>query len=148
MAGARHGRARRVQATPIAPTLGTAFPYTGIMKVLTSLDYRRSRFHRLVLALAAVAHVVAIFVAPVAEAAAERVTVPHVEEAGTSQHHSHTETTCIVCAGHPLVANAAPEAYRLTVASMRSRPPATRAEPTLHRATGAPVGSRAPPSIA
>ena len=118
------------------------------MKVLTSLESRRSRFHRLVLALAAVAHMVAIVVAPVAEAAAERVTAAHVEEAGTSQHHSHTETTCIVCAGHPLVASTAPDAYRLTVATMRSRPPATLAGPTLHRAAGTPVGSRAPPSIA
>ena len=117
------------------------------MSVQRSLD-SRSRFRRLVLALAAVAHMVAIVVAPVAEAAAERIAVVHVEEAGTSQHHAHTETTCIVCAGHPLVANTAPDVFRLTVGSMRVLPPATLAGPPLYRATGAPVGSRAPPTIA
>ena len=118
------------------------------MKVQTSPLSPRSRFRRLVLVLAAVAHMVAIVVAPVAEAAAERVLVVHIEEAGTNQHHSHTETTCIVCAAHSLVAHTAPDAYRLTVASMRSLTPATLAGPALHRVAGAPVGSRAPPTIA
>ena len=118
------------------------------MKVQTSLQVPHARFRRLVLALAAIAHMVAIVVAPVAEAAAERLGVVHVEEAGTNLHHSHTETTCIVCAGHPLVANSAPEVFRLTVASMRALPPATLTGPSAQRAIGAPVGSRAPPTIA
>lgn len=107
----------------------------------------RSRLRRLVLALAAVAHIVAIIMAPVVEAAADRVAVVHIEQAGTDQHHAHTETTCIVCAGHPLIANTAPDAYRLTVASMRPLPPAAFGTPSPHRAGGTPVGSRAPPTI-
>jgi hypothetical protein len=120
----------------------------GIMKVQTPPLGPRPRFRRLVLALAAIAHLAAIVVAPIVEASAERVSEPHVEESGTSKHHSHTETTCIVCAGHPLVAHTAPEAFRLTVASMRALPPATLAGPPPNRPAGAPVGSRAPPTIA
>jgi hypothetical protein len=108
----------------------------------------RSRLRQFAFALAAIAHVLAVFVAPVAEASADRGIGVHVEEAGTSQHHSHVDATCIVCAGHPLVAHAAPEAFRLTVESMRT---VSRADLALHPTPapgGSPVGSRAPPSIA
>ena len=117
------------------------------MKVHFSTSTSRPRLRRFALALAAIAHVLAVFIAPIADGG-DRQVGAHVEEAGTSQHHSHVATTCIVCAGHPLVAHAAPDAFRLTVGSMRasSRAPLS-VLPTL-ASTGAPVGSRAPPSIA
>lgn len=118
------------------------------MRVHSGPSFSRARFRRLALALAAIAHMLAIVVAPVAEAATDRTAAPHVEEAGTSQHHSHTETTCIVCAGHPLLANTAPAAYRLSVASMRLTAPAAFARHAPTPPTGTPLGSRAPPVIA
>lgn len=117
------------------------------MNVHTSTPAPRSRLRRFALALAAIAHVLAVFVAPIADGSAELGIGVHVEEAGTSQHHSHVDATCIVCA-HTLVAHAAPPAFRLGVAAMRT--PA-RADLSLHDtplAGGAPVGPRAPPSIA
>jgi hypothetical protein len=115
--------------------------------VHTSTPAPRSGLRRLALALAAIAHVLAVFVAPIADSSAERGIGVHVEEAGTSKHHSHVDTTCIVCA-HTLVAHAAPPAFRLGVAAMRTP---VRADLFLHDtpiAGGAPVGSRAPPTIA
>lgn len=103
---------------------------------------------RVVLALAAVMHLLAVVVAPLVEAKAERVAVVHVEEEGTDRHHAHTETTCIVCAGHPLVANAAPSAYRVDLSSRLATIPAALSLLPTHSAGGAPVGSRAPPSTA
>jgi hypothetical protein len=118
------------------------------MKVQTRPLSPRPRFRRFALALAALAHMLAIVVAPIVEAAAERNAEAHVEDVGTRDHRYHSETTCIVCAGHPLVAITAPQVFRLTDASMRSPRPATFALPPLRRAAGAPVGSRAPPTIA
>jgi hypothetical protein len=118
------------------------------MMVHTFPQPPRSRLRRFALALAAVAHVLAVFVAPVAEAATERSMAPHAEEAGTSKHHSHTNSSCVICASHSLVASASPEIFRLTVASMRLAPPVELTHELAARATGAPVGSRAPPAIA
>lgn len=100
---------------------------------------------RFVLALAALVHVLAIVIAPIVEATAERVSVVHVEEEGSSQHHAHTETTCVVCAAQPLMANGGPQAYRFDVSALRQTVPAAFALEPLQSATGSPVGSRAPP---
>jgi hypothetical protein len=103
---------------------------------------------RLVFALAAVVHLLAIVIGPVVEATAERESVVHVEEAGTSTHHAHTETTCIVCAAQPLLANGGPAAYRFDASVLRAVVPAAFVLPAPQSATGSPVGSRAPPIAA
>ncbi|HUF30272.1 MAG TPA: hypothetical protein VMM77_06365 [Gemmatimonadaceae bacterium] len=108
----------------------------------------RSRFRRLAVALAALAHVMAFVIAPVIGSTAERSAAAHVEQAGTSEHHAHSDATCIVCAAHSLVANASSDVFRLTAASMRDNLPAAFVLPTHIRVAGSPVGSRAPPNIA
>jgi hypothetical protein len=118
------------------------------MMVNSHFQTSRSRSHRFALALAAIAHLLAIVIAPIADAATDRSMAPHVEEAGTSKHHSHADTTCIVCAAHTMVASASPEAFRLTVSSMRVTPPAQLSIDLPVRAAGAPVGTRAPPTVA
>lgn len=115
---------------------------------MTQTSRRGTPLRRVVLAVAAVVHLLAIVIAPIVEAEADRVAVVHVEEVGTDQHHAHTETTCIVCAGHPLVANSTPSAYRIDMSSERATVTSALAHlPTL-LAGGGPVGSRAPPSNA
>ena len=108
----------------------------------------RSRFRKLALAMAALAHVVAFAIAPVLASTAERSAAAHVEQAGTSEHHAHSDATCIVCAAHTLVAGTGSEVFRLTAASMRENLPAAFVLPSHVRAAGSPVGSRAPPNIA
>jgi hypothetical protein len=108
----------------------------------------RSRFGRFAIALAAMAHLLAAFVAPMTDAGGERGLGVHVEEAGTSKHHSHVDSTCVVCAAHTLAVNPGTEVFRLSVASMRSRVPVSSALLPATASLGPPVGSRAPPNIA
>ena len=108
----------------------------------------RSKFRRLALALAALAHVMAFVIAPVVASSAERSAAAHVEEAGTSEHHAHSDATCIVCASHTLVASTGNAVFRLTAASMRENLPAAFVLPSHIRAAASPVGSRAPPHFA
>ncbi len=108
----------------------------------------RARFRQLAFAMAALAHVMAFVVAPVLASTAERSAAAHVEQAGTSEHHAHSNATCIVCASHTLVASTGNDVFRLTAASMRESLPAAFVLPSHVRAAGSPVGSRAPPEIA
>lgn len=108
----------------------------------------RSKFRQLAVAMAVLAHVMAFVVVPVLASSAERSAAAHVEQAGTSEHHAHSDATCIVCASHTLVASAGSDVFRLTAASMRENLPAAFVLPSHVGAAGSPVGSRAPPIIA
>ena len=57
---------------------------------------------RLALLLAAVAQLAVAFLAPAAEARADRGARAHVEEAGTRLHHAHAETMCPACGAQHL----------------------------------------------
>ena len=67
---------------------------------------RRSAVCRLALLLAAVAQLAVAFLAPVAEARADRGPGAHVEAAGTRLHHAHVEALCPACAAQHLTSAA------------------------------------------
>lgn len=118
------------------------------MTVQTQRFRLPSVHRRLVFALAAVVHLLAIVIAPIVEATAERESVVHVEEAGTNKHHTHTKTTCIVCAAQPLITGGEPDAYRFDASAHRVIVPATFVVSSPLSAPGSPVGPRAPPIAA
>lgn len=119
--------------------------------VLANLLHRRPRTLRLAAALALLAQVVAVAVAPVADVYAREGPPTHVEAAGTHQHHEHNPATCPACIAIALnatsvpgtpVAAPVPAAHRLVPVSVASapitaprrvEPKAPRAPPRLRR---------------
>src|SRR5919202_3045220 len=81
------------------------------------LDHR-SAVSRLALVLAAAAQLALAFLAPAAEARADRDTRPHVELAGTRLHHAHIESLCPACSAQHLVS--------VPPSGGAPKPPATR----------------------
>ena len=82
--------------------------------------------------------------APLAEVRGSS-SIPHVEQAGTSEHHSHDEGTCTACVARTLLNSSelsGGAAFRLAHAEDVHRAGAVNA-PADRRSTG--PGARAPP---
>ena len=70
--------------------------------------HRRFRFPRIAALLALIAQVVAVGIAPTAEAIASQSAPAHVENAGTHMHHSHNPSDCPACTALQLGATGLP----------------------------------------
>ncbi|MGH7649389.1 MAG: hypothetical protein ACREND_14830, partial [Gemmatimonadaceae bacterium] len=69
---------------------------------------RRSRVTRLAALLALVAQIVAVAIAPAAEARASVSAAAHVEDAGIHLHHSHNPNDCPACVALQIGASSLP----------------------------------------
>lgn len=78
---------------------------TGVFAIFRS---RRSRLTRLASVLALVAQIVAVAIAPTAEAYASVSAAAHVEDAGIHLHHSHNPNDCPACVALQIGANSLP----------------------------------------
>jgi hypothetical protein len=77
--------------------------------VPATLISRRFRLPRLAATLALIAQVVAVGIAPAAEAVASVSAPAHVEAGGTHLHHSHNPADCPACTALSLSASSNPE---------------------------------------
>lgn len=119
---------------------------TGVFATFRS---RRSRLTRLASLLALVAQIVAVAIAPTAEAHASVSAAAHVEDAGIHLHHSHNPNDCPACVALQIGANSMPS-------RVESPAPATHRGAVLRVALGTvvpgvrriePHAPRAPPSL-
>lgn len=78
---------------------------TGVFATFRS---RRSRLTRLASLLALVAQIVAVAIAPAAEAHASVSAAAHVEDAGIHLHHSHNPNDCPACVALQIGASSLP----------------------------------------
>lgn len=78
---------------------------TGVFATFRS---RRSRLTRLASLLALVAQIVAVAIAPTAEAHASVSAAAHVEDAGIHLHHSHNPNDCPACVALQIGASSLP----------------------------------------
>ena len=83
---------------------------------------------RVATALLAMAQLLLVTAAPLAERADSTVAAVHVEQAGTSTHHAHGEL-CAVCVASHLVAPPARAAMPPLVGRVATQPPANRRLP-------------------
>src|SRR5215216_3681658 len=98
-AGAGRAAARGL----LAPETERPYDWCSMTYMHASAQPRRSAFSRLALLLAAVAQLAVAFLAPAAEARADRDTRAHVEVAGTRLHHAHVELLCPACSSQLLL---------------------------------------------
>ena len=119
---------------------------TGVFATFRS---RRSRLTRLASVLALVAQIVAVAIAPTAEAHASVSAAAHVEDAGIHLHHSHNPNDCPACVALQIGANSMPS-------RVASPAPATHRGAALRVALGTvvpgvrriePHAPRAPPPL-
>jgi len=110
---------------------------TGVFATFRS---RRSRLSRVVGLLVLIAQVVAVGIAPSAEALASHSAAAHVEDAGIHLHHSHNPNDCPACLALQIGANTLPAHVD------RARPVLQHADPLrVARAIDAPRARRVDP---
>ena len=117
--------------------------------VLAHLLHRRPRTLRFAAALALLAQVVGVVVAPAADAYAREGPPTHVEAGGTHLHHEHNPATCPACIAIALSATsvpAAPVESPLAIAVRIAPSTATPASISAPRRVD-PKAPRAPPAI-
>lgn len=120
-----------------------------MMGVSTTALSRRFRFWRIASALALIAQIVTVAVAPSAEAIASHSAPVHVEAGGTHLHHSHNPADCPACLALALSASGLPSlpAVPRLAGPLRAVPSAARPAAITRPRRIAPHAPRAPPAI-
>jgi len=119
---------------------------TGVFATFRS---RRSRLTRITVLLVLIAQVVAVGIAPSAEAIASHSAAAHVEDAGIHLHHSHNPNDCPACLALQIGANGLPSRVDAPAPVVHRGAPlrvARSVDPPRARRI-APHAPRAPPTL-
>ena len=119
---------------------------TGVFATFRASRSRLTRFAGLILL---IAQVVAVGIAPAAEALASHSAAAHVEDAGVHLHHSHNPNDCPACLALTIGANGLPSRVQRPARAAQRAAPLRVAQATVpFRARGIdPHAPRAPPLL-
>ncbi len=107
-----------------------------------------SRVFRHLLAIFAVFGLIAIDLAPIAEAWSGPDAAAHVEQRGTQLHYAHNEATCPACVTRTLVSRGAASAAPAPDVRASETASVMQVERPAHSQVSRSNGSRAPPLTA